>query len=236
MNCRIVFFAIIASLALGGVRSARAGETTVIAFGDSTTAPRGAIAVYPATIEKALSAKGIRVTVVNAGVPGDTTDDARKRFEKDVLAKKPDTVIIQFGINDSAVDVWRDPPATAPRVARKKYEDNLRFFVRTLKKQGVSVILMTPNPLRWTDEMKNYYGKPPYQPDAPDGFNLLLNDYVETVKTLSQEEQVLLVDINQAFREYGRMPNQSIDDLLIDGIHPNDKGHRLVADRLLLCF
>ena len=56
----------------------------VVAFGDSTTAPRQiegkALPVYADLLT---SEQGIEV--MNAGVPGDTTAAARLRFEKDVL-------------------------------------------------------------------------------------------------------------------------------------------------------
>jgi len=44
---------------------------------------------------------------------------------------------------------------------------------------------------------------------------------------------VVLVDVDEAFSAYDRVAGQSVDDLLLDGIHPNEAGHRLVADELL---
>ena len=104
--------------------------------------------------------------VINAGVGGNTTEMARKRFEADVLSHRPRIAIIQFGINDAAVDVWKTPPATQPRVSLERYEANLRHFVETLKSSHALVVLMTPNPLRWTPKLKEMYGRPPYQPES----------------------------------------------------------------------
>ncbi len=149
--------------------AANAAEpVTLVAFGDSTTALRGSLTVYATILQEEL--RGVRV--INAGISGNTTEMARARFDKDVLAHKPAIAIIQFGINDSAVDVWKKPPATQPRVAPERYEANLRHFVETLKSRDARVILMTPNPLRWTPKLKQMYGKPPYKPDDPDGFNI----------------------------------------------------------------
>ncbi len=232
----LIFSMTILLLAIGGAVPARCQQNVIVAFGDSTTAPRGELTAYPTLVERSLSGKGIAVRVVNSGVPGNTTEDARKRFEKDVLVEKPNVVIIQFGINDSAVDVWRDPPATSPRVSRQDFQKNLRHFVRTLKNRGVSVVLMTPNPLRWTDEMKKVYGKSPYQPNSADGFNVLLAGYADIVREVSRKEEVPLVDVYRAFLEYGEQPDCSVDDLLLDGIHPNNKGQELVAKKLLPCL
>jgi len=213
------------------------GPLTVLAFGDSTTAPRevegASLTVYADILRKELPAGDAGVTVVNAGVRGNTTADAAERFAKDVLSHAADVVIIQFGANDAMVDVWKDPPARQPRVAIEAYEEHLRTFVRTLRDRGVKVVLMTPSPFRWTPGLKKRYGKPPYQPDDPDGLNVLLQTYAATVRQIAEEEGVVLVDVDEAFSAYDRVAGQSVDDLLLDGIHPNEAGHRLVADELL---
>lgn len=208
-------------------------EAVIVAFGDSTTAPRENVVVYATLLEEALATKGIAAKVVNAGVGGNTTADARARFERDVLAHKPDLAIIQFGLNDAAVDVWKNPPATQPRVSAEEYEKNLRYFVNTLKTRGAEIILMTPNASQWTEKTKQMYGKPPYQPDDPDGFNVLVSRYAEIVRQVARAEKVPLIDVYAAFQAYGKEPGQSIGDLLLDAEHPNSKGHQLVAELLL---
>jgi lysophospholipase L1-like esterase len=203
----------------------------LVAFGDSTTAPRGPVKTYADCLRNDLSAKGLAVDVVNAGVGGNTTEDARMRFEKAVLAHQPTLTVIQFGINDSAVNVWDNPPATLSRVPISRYVANLEYFIESLRKQNSQVILMTPNSLRWTVALKTLYGKAPYHPDDPDGFNVPLRPYVEGVRMLAHKKSLPLIDIYAAFQEYEK--SQPMDDLLLDGMHPNDKGHRLVADRLI---
>jgi lysophospholipase L1-like esterase len=157
----------------------------------------------------------------------------RSRFQKDVLDHKPGLTVIQFGINDSAVDIWKDPPAAEPRVSRAQFALNLRHFIDRLREHGSQVILMTPNPLQWTKSLREAYGKPPYDPDQPDGFNILLGDYVQAVRDIAAEKRVPLVDVYKAFQEYEPTPGQSTGDLLSDGMHPNQKGHALVG-RLLI--
>lgn len=206
---------------------------TIVAFGDSTTAPRGNLRIYARVLQDNLLTKSGDVQVINAGKGGNTTVNARARFEKDVIAREPNLVLIGFGINDSVIDVWKKPPAGQPRVAQAEYENNLRFFVQTLKAHKAQAILITPNALGWTPKLKNLYGKPPYKPDDPDGFNLLLRDYAESARKIAREEGVPLVDVFAAFEQYGKQPGQVTADLLLDGMHPNDNGHKLVADLLI---
>lgn len=211
----------------------RAATPTLVAFGDSTTAPRGKTEVYATLLASELSFEGGDVKVVNSGIGGNTTSNAKARFEKDVLAHKPDVVIIQFGINDSAVDVWKKPPATGPRVPLDTYRANLTEMVHTLKKNGARVVLMTSNPISWTDPLKKLYATAPYVLSDPDGMNVLLRDYAETVRKLAQEEGVDLVDIYTAFKNADAAPKRKPGWLCSDGMHPDDDGHRLVANLLI---
>jgi len=209
-----------------------AGEPlTIVAFGASTTAPRGSLIVYAMLLEWELTDEGRNVRVINAGKGSDNTVTARKRFEQDVLAHDPELVIIQLGINDSAIDVWRG--VTEPRVPIADYERNLEHLVTTLKDRGSKVILMTPTPLRWTDKLKELYGKPPYDPGDPDGFSFLLKEYAERCRQVAARQGVPLADSFRAFQEYGEVEGQAVDDLLLDGMHPNDLGHEIEADLLL---
>ena len=171
--------------------------------------------------------------VINAGVGGNTTEMARKRFEADVLSHQPGIAIVQFGINDSMIDVWKAPPATQPRVSLERYEANLRHFIQTLKSKNTRVLLMTPNPLRWTPKLKEMYGRPPYQPEEPDGFNGQLVPYCEAVRRVAHEEGAELIDVQRAFFDEAQKQGVSVDTLLLDGMHPNSQGHRIVADLLI---
>lgn len=208
----------------------------IVAFGDSTTAPRRIgeremLEVYANRLAQELPALGFRTQIFNAGVPSDTTERGRLRLERDVLSRNPDAVILQFGANDSAIDVHKN--RTEPRVAQETYEHLLRFFITTLQARGCHVILMTPNPFRWTEKLKEFYGKPPYDANDPRGFNLLLEEYAQSVRSIAKELDLPLVDVFSAFEEYGKKGGQSVDDLLLDGMHPNAEGHRIVADLLM---
>ncbi|MEQ9407966.1 MAG: exo-alpha-sialidase [Fuerstiella sp.] len=208
----------------------------IVMFGDSTTAERpGAVRkVYAVRVTERLQSVGSTLGVVNAGIGGNSTRDARRRFQKDVLAHKPRLIVMQFGINDSAVDVWKSPPATTSRVPLAEFTQNLTTMIREARKNGSKVILMTTNPLRWTPRLKELYGKPPYQPEADDGLDTpTLSGYNNAVRQLSEELSVPLVDVHTAWHTYAAKKKMSVDELLLDGMHPNDKGHQLVTELLI---
>lgn len=210
--------------------SAPTAPATIVVFGDSTTAEDPAHPVYGRLLETALNARTPgAVRVVNAGVRGNTTAMAAQRFAVDVLAAAPDLVVIQFGINDATIDVWKNPPATTPRTALADYRANLAGFIAAVRARGARVVLMTPNPLEWTPRLVELYGRPPYDPADPAGLNINLDRYADTMRELAATENVPMVDVRAAHlaaRRAGEAP------FLSDGMHPNARGHELVA-RLL---
>lgn len=69
----------------------------IICFGDSITMGYGVESKdsYPSWLSKMVA-----IPVFNAGIDGDTTDQAIKRLYSDVLDKEPLLVIVEFGAND----------------------------------------------------------------------------------------------------------------------------------------
>jgi lysophospholipase L1-like esterase len=218
-----ILYGTLASVSVAGA------PPVVVMLGDSTTAVRpGAIdRVYASRVEQTLVESGFPVRVINAGLGGNSTTDGLDRFDRDVLAHDPDLVVIQFGINDSAVDVWRNPPATSPRVSIETFGANLRRLIERSRQAGARVVLMTTNPIRWTPKLKELYGKLPYNPDRPDGFDLpLLSRYNAAARRVANEAGVPLVDVHAEFMR------GDVDGLLLDGMHPGDAGHAIVAGLL----
>jgi lysophospholipase L1-like esterase len=69
----------------------------IICFGDSITFGYGA---GPGEDYPLALAKMIDTPVINAGIDGDTTQEALKRVKPDILDRDPFLVIIEFGGND----------------------------------------------------------------------------------------------------------------------------------------
>ena len=62
--------------------------------------------------------------------------------------------------------------------------------------------------------------------------NVLLDDYAEVVRRVAGEEGVELVDVQRLFEAAGEGGGPGVATLLRDGVHPNDRAYRLIADRL----
>lgn len=105
---------------------------TIVALGDSLTAgyQLNASDSYPAQLGQALKAKGHNVTIVNAGVSGDTTAAGLDRLAWAVPADA-DGVIVALGANDMLRGL--DPA---------KARDNLDRILTTLKSQKKDLLVV----------------------------------------------------------------------------------------------
>ena len=200
----------------------------IVAFGNSTTALRkGVNKVFSVRLQEKLLAAGIDAEVINAGVRGSHTGSIRDndfakvrhgmdRFESEVLAIRPDWLIINFGLNDAYQD---EGIHGKPRIPLVKYRENLEYFIKKIKDQGGDVILLTPNPLGSTYEQFR---------------KSQVEKYANCVRVIAREQNVALVDSWELFSRHASATHVAgdIDFLYLDGIHPNDRGHELIAEAL----
>ena len=86
-----------------------AGQSVkVVCLGDSVTGiyyHTGGRRAYPEMLQLALrmTYPNAEVTVVNAGISGNKTQDGLSRIQQDVLDHRPDLVTVMFGLNDLTV-------------------------------------------------------------------------------------------------------------------------------------
>jgi lysophospholipase L1-like esterase len=99
----VIIFILVFILLLPGIYSRREIKNisskgkNIICFGDSITFGYG---VNPGEDYPAALAKLVGMSVINAGIDGDTSVDGLKRIKADVLDKEPYLVLIEFCGND----------------------------------------------------------------------------------------------------------------------------------------
>ena len=93
--------AVAAVLAAACAGPASSRTLKVVALGDSLTAGYGLPPgkAFPDQLEAALKAKGLDVTVINAGVSGDTAADGLARYDW-AVPPDADALIVELGAND----------------------------------------------------------------------------------------------------------------------------------------
>ena len=113
----------------GNPRAARpTGGTSVIAFGDSLVAGRGAVSGRDFV---SVLSKRLGVPIINAGHSGDTTRAALARLESDVLSRDPRIAIVLLGGNDYL-----------RRVPIEETFANLTTIVDEIRSRGAAVLLV----------------------------------------------------------------------------------------------
>jgi arylsulfatase A-like enzyme len=147
------------------------------------------------------------VNMTPTGIGGETAVQGVKRFEKDVLALKPDIVTIDYGLNDR-------------REGLEKTRKAWTKMIKMAKAKKIKVILLTP-----TGDLNAKID------DETDP----LSQHVEQIRELAAEHQVGLVDSYQCFRDYAARTGE-YKSIMSQGNHPNRRGHILVAEKLTKWF
>ncbi len=157
-----------------------------------------------------------KLKMINAGIGGNSTDDAMKRIREDVLARKPDLVTIMFGVNDEngPRGSWK---TTVPL---PRYEKNIRVMVQLIRRIGAEVILMSPT-------LKN----PGWEHTSGH-----INDYRKAMSRIASQEQVPFADVTGAWLDLEKQGIPFMPYLSTCINHPNDYGHRLIFNTLKTVF
>ena len=143
-----------------------------------------------------------RIRTINAGISGNTTSQGLARMERDVLAHKPQLVVVMFGMNDVA------------RTEAAKFRANLQTIVRRCRSADAAVVLCTPN---------SVYPNP----TRP---MVRLAQYAQIVRDVAKEMSVCLADCFAAYEEIRRKDVTRWRLLMSETIHPGMNGHKLFAE------
>lgn len=202
--------------------------TVISVFGDSITWGGGYLRLITGALGKGegTADKGIRV--VNHGINGGGVLSVRdgeagkshaggtvpQPFAKTIAADKADVAVIYIGVNDVW---WRK---TEP----KDFEKGLRDLVRQARAQGAAPVLAT------LAIMKERVGER----------NEKCDRFAQITRDVAKDTDTTLVDLRAAFM--AAMDNESVtvrpggawtsDPHLLahDGVHPNGRGERIIAD------
>lgn len=176
------------------------------------------------------------VSLVNAGISGDTARGALNRFDWDVVppdGPKPTVATILFGMNDCQRHLYAPEAADdlAIREQRQTAIDahalNLAKLLGRLREAGIRPILLTPSPYDDTS-----LADTPNQP----GCNTALAACAERARALATEQDVALVDFHSPLTALMHRL-QALDPLARpfggDRVHPGSEGHLAMAYQLL---
>ena len=177
------------------------------------------------------------IAVHNHAVMGHTVRDGLNAFLAGSSAENA-ICAIEYGGNDCDLD-WAHLAAhpgevPLPKVPLPLYRQQLRTFVEAVRARTMQPLLVTPIPLH----AQRYFHWVTKNLDATailsslhDVFHIYRwqERYTIVMREIARETACPLLDMRDAFLA---APNyESL--ICIDGIHPNEKGHRLIADTAL---
>lgn len=191
-------------------------KTKVIFFGDSITelgVKPGGYVVKTDSICKALGKAG-EFEFTGSGISGNKIYDLYLRLDEDILAKRPDVVVIYVGVND----VWHKTllgTGTDP----DKFEKFYLAIIEKLSEHKIKAVLCTPAVVGEKTDMSN-----PLDGD--------LNRYSNIIREIAKKNNLTLIDIRKKFQEYlkeNNPTNQEKNILTYDKVHMNEKGNSFLA-------
>lgn len=110
------------------VKNVNSTGKKIICFGDSITSGYG---VNPNDAYPSVLSEWLNMPVINAGIDGDTTDQALKRLAPDVLEKDPLLVVVEFCGNDFL-----------EKIPKETTLSNISLMVDKIQEQGAMVAIV----------------------------------------------------------------------------------------------
>lgn len=170
--------------------------------------------------------------VYNAGVSGDTTPGANRRFEEDVAARRPSVATVLLGMNDAWSHAF-DPGLSADQKrasadrAYAVYASEMDRLAASLEGLGVRTVFLTPTVYDQTAEspVPNLVGR-----------DDLLARFAERLRTIAPRHGGELVDFHKLLGRMNRRLQADDPTATIigrDRVHPGDPGHLVMAYALL---
>ena len=183
------------------VRVACIGNSITDGFGIEMATQLG----YPAQLQRLL---GSGYNVKNFGVSSRTMLNKgdypymKEQAWRDALAFRPDIVIIKLGTNDSKPENWQ---------YGKDLQADMQQMVDELCADGrrPQIFLCTPIPA--------------FKPTWNINDSVIVNGIIPVIRKIAKKNKLEVIDLHTAYANDG-------DKMLSDGIHPNDKGARRMAE------
>jgi lysophospholipase L1-like esterase len=183
------------------VRIACIGNSITYGFGIDSVEQNS----YPAQLQQILG-KGYDVR--NFGVSSRTLLNKgdhpyqREKAWRDALAFQPDIAIVKLGTNDSKPENWQ---------YHKDFKHDLKQLLKVLKEKGNKprIILCTPIPA--------------FKPTWNINDSVIVNGIIPIINKIARKKRLQVIDLHTLYANDG-------DKMLDDGIHPDKRGARRLAE------
>jgi lysophospholipase L1-like esterase len=218
MKTKILSIICLISMSLSSYKTLE-NPTRIVFFGDSITQAGVGKTGYITKMAEMLGTQGLasKYELIGAGIGGNKIYDLYLRHEEDVIAKKPNIVIIYVGIND----VWHKTSSRTGTDA-DKFERFYNALIKRLQKSNIQVVICTPTVIGEKFDATN----------ENDGD---LNAYSNIIRKIATDNQCKLIDLRKAFLSYeekNNIENKASGILTTDRVHLNETGNQFLAETM----
>ena len=156
--------------------------------------------ISPSKVWTTLLQQELNVNIINCGISGDTTTGMLSRCERLLLKHQPTHIIIFGGTND----LWFG-------LKDEFILSNIHAMRRQARYHEAIPIVGIPTPSVNLNEL-----------------NIIQENYSECIRSFRNNLIKYCKEESQQFIDFGL--NMKLEHFLNDGIHPNDKGHKVMVD------
>ena len=170
--------------------------------------------IYATQLKKKFRKYSKKINVDIKGIASNRTYHVYDRLTKNCINLKPDIVIMLIGVNDA----WENyGPENYPPLLRPM-EPHIREIFRRLKAElpDAQILYITPFLIDAVEE------KFP--------FHKILDEYRVLLKAVALEHGATVIDMQEVFNDAQK--TTAPKDLAIDGIHPTNLGHSIMAEAI----
>ncbi len=196
----------------------------ILIFGDSISAGRKIekIKSWPCLLAQFFDSKDKDFTLVhNLSIPGDSTNEVIERFDVEARARcrkiyedDHTSIIFAIGINDTKILNSKNNVVTKIN----NFRENINHLFKEASKYTDHIIFigLTPVDESRTLPLGNVYFS-----------NEKIKNYNEVIKEECQNKNIIFIDMLSDW-----LKTNYIELLTDDGLHPNEKGHRKIYDKV----
>lgn len=183
---------------------------TIAAIGDSLTygwmVKKGYLDFLREMLDTAYPKAQLRI--FNRGIPGDTAVGGLHRLKADVIANRPDCVLIQFALND-AYSGWTPV----------EFGENIRAMIDGILQMSDSeIVLVTSVWFKPQTEFRR------------------AEEFYEQLRTISVEKKLPFAKVHDYWKSKIDLGINFRELVQSDGIHPTSEGYRLMAEAIAEVF
>ena len=170
--------------------------------------------VYALQLKKRFKKYSKSIKVEIKGIASNRTYHVYDRLTPDCISLKPDIVIMLIGVNDA----WENyVPEKYPPLLRPM-EPHIREIYRRLRTElpNTQILYLMPFLIDAVEEKFPYHKT--------------LDEFREVLKSIALENGATVLDLQEIF--YQAQKNIEPKKLAVDGIHPTNLGHKVMAEAI----